>query len=82
VAKTCVCDNCKAQIGNNDIRISLKGFTVRHNENKAEMPKGFSVETPEDFCSFTCLANWADEQQVILDDYKKICAKRSDNNAE
>ena len=39
------------------------------------MPKGYSVGIPEEFCSFTCLANWADKQQKMLNDYKQLCKK-------
>lgn len=73
MAKAYMCDLCKKLISESDVRIRLFGYTVNHNENKARMPKGYSVSLPEEFCSFRCLANWADEQQKILDDYEQLC---------
>ena len=39
------------------------------------MPKGFSIGKPEDFCSFDCLSEWAQEQQKLLDEYMEISEK-------
>jgi hypothetical protein len=80
--KAYMCDNCKKAITENDLRITLSGYTVHENEKSASMPKGYSVGIPEEFCSFTCLANWADEQQKMLNDYKQLCKKRFDHPAE
>jgi hypothetical protein len=66
----------------NDLRITLLGYTVHENEKNHLMPKGYSVGIPEEFCSFTCLANWADEQQKMLNDYKELCEKKFDHPIE
>jgi hypothetical protein len=74
--KAYMCDHCKRAITENDLRITLLGYTVHENEKNHLMPKGYSVGMPEEFCSFTCLANWADEQQKMLNDYKELCEKK------
>jgi len=80
MAKAYMCDCCKKLISENDLRITLSGYTVHHNEENAQMPKGYLLGFPEEFCSFMCLANWADEQQKLLNDYKALCAKRAEKN--
>lgn len=69
MAKAHCCDQCGKLIKESDIRINLDGFSVLQNRENNEMPKGFSIEHPEDFCSFTCLSEWALEQQKLLDTY-------------
>ena len=67
MAKAHCCDQCGKLIKESDIHINLDGFSVLQNRENNEMPKGFSIEHPEDFCSFTCLSEWALEQQKLLD---------------
>lgn len=69
------CDQCGRVIKDTDIRVSIDGFSVIHNINNPKMPKGFSLQKPEDFCSFQCLANWALDTQKLLDQYKEIAKK-------
>lgn len=45
------------------------------NRESENMPKGFSIGKPEDFCSFTCLSEWALAQQKLLDEYIEIAEK-------
>ena len=71
------CDQCGKFIKDSDIRIVLDGFAVLQNRENEYMPKGFSVSKPEDFCSFTCLSEWATEQQKMLNDYLKIARKEA-----
>ena len=78
MAKAFMCDNCKKLITEDEIRIVLHGYSVHHNMTKRDTPKGYGIGIPEEFCSFTCLANWADEQQKLLDDYKALCDKRKE----
>lgn len=58
-----------------NIRITLDGFSIIQNIENEKMPKGFTIQHPEDFCSFSCLSEWALEQQVFLDEYKGITQK-------
>ena len=76
MAKAFVCDCCKKTMTGNDIRISLSGYKVSHNLQNNKMGKGYSIGFPEDFCSFDCLAKWANKQQLILNGYMEIVAKR------
>jgi hypothetical protein len=78
MAKAYMCDGCKKLITENDIRIVLHGYSVHHNIANEDMPKGYGIGIPEEFCSFKCLANWADEQQKLLDDYEALCLKRAE----
>ena len=71
------CDQCGKLIKDSDIRITLDGFAVLQNLESGDMPKGFSIGKPEDFCSFTCLSEWATEQQKMLNDYLKIVGKEA-----
>ena len=75
MAKAHCCDQCGKLIKDSDIRITLDGFSVFQNRGNERMPKGFSVSRPEDFCSFSCLSEWALEQQKLLDDYIEISEK-------
>lgn len=74
MAKAYMCDHCKKLITEDDIRISLSGYCVHQNEKSDKMPRGYGVGIPQEFCSFSCLAAWAQDQQGMLDDYKKMCA--------
>ena len=76
MAQAYVCDCCKKRITKNDIRINLHGYSVSHNLQNNKMGKGYGISFPEDFCSFDCLAKWANEQQLILNDYLEIVEKR------
>lgn len=80
MAKAYMCDSCKKLIKGDDIRITLNGYTVHHNEDNAEMPKGYGLGFPEEFCSFTCLADWATEQQWLLEDYLELVKNRRTDN--
>lgn len=71
------CDSCGKLIKDENIRIVLNGFSVLQNEKNCEMPKGFSIKKPEEFCSFNCLSVWAEKNQKMLDDYMRILEKRS-----
>lgn len=75
MAKSHCCDQCGKLIKDSDIRITLDGFFVFQNRGNERMPKGFSVSRPEDFCSFSCLSEWALEQQKLLDEYIEISEK-------
>ena len=75
MAKAHCCDQCGKLIKDSDIRITLDGFSVLQNEENNDMPKGFSIGEPEDFCSFTCLSEWALDQQKLLDEYIEIAEK-------
>lgn len=75
MAKAHCCDQCGKLIKDSDIRITLDGFSVFQNRGNKRMPKGFSVSRPEDFCSFSCLSEWALEQQKLLDEYIEISEK-------
>ena len=75
MAKVHCCDQCGKLVKNSDIRITLDGFSVLQNRNNNDMPKGFSIGKPNDFCSFTCLSGWALEQQKMLDKYLEIAEK-------
>ena len=75
MAKAHCCDQCGKLIKDRDIRIILGGFSVLQNRENNDMPKGFSIGDPEDFCSFTCLSEWALEQQKLLDEYIEIAAR-------
>lgn len=75
MAKAHCCDQCGKLIKDSDIRIALDGFYVLQNQENEKMPKGFSVRHPEDFCSFSCLAEWALEQQKFLNEYGEIVEK-------
>lgn len=75
MAKAHCCDQCGKLIKDSDIRITLDGFSVFQNRGNERMPKGFSVSRPEDFCSFSCLSEWALEQQKLLDEYIEISEK-------
>ncbi len=66
------CDQCGKLIDSNDIRITVKGYEVLQNRSNNNMPKGFGINYPQDFCSFTCLSGWALEQQEMLDEYMNI----------
>ena len=65
MAKAYMCDQCKALITEDSIRISLAGYEV---VGAREKRKGYLIRQPQDFCSFTCLAEWASEEQKSLDD--------------
>lgn len=75
MAKVHCCDQCGKLIKDSDIRITLDGFYVLQNRENNDMPKGFSIGALEDFCSFTCLSEWALEQQKLLDEYIEIAGK-------
>lgn len=75
MSKAHCCDFCGKLIKDEDVRISVTGFSVIQNAANSKMPKGFSVAEPEDFCSFICLSGWAIENQKILDDYLEISKK-------
>lgn len=75
MAKAHCCDQCGKLIKDSDIRITLAGFSILQNMESSDMPKGFSIGDPEDFCSFTCLSGWALEQQKLLDEYSGIAEK-------
>ena len=75
MAKAHCCDQCGKLIKDSDIRITLTGFSVMQNIENNDMPKGFSIGKPEDFCSFLCLSEWALEQQKLIDEYLKIAEK-------
>lgn len=75
MAKAHCCDQCGNLIKDSDIRITLDGFSGLQNKKNKKMPKGFSIGKPEDFCSFSCLAEWALEQQKMIDEYLKIAEK-------
>lgn len=77
MAKAYMCDQCKKLITEDDIRISLNGYIVHHNDRNKEMPKGYEIRKPEEFCSFSCLSEWAIEQQKLLDDYLNLAEKWS-----
>ena len=72
MAKAHCCDQCGRLITDRDIRITIDGFSVLQNMENNDMPKGFSIGAPEDFCSFTCLSEWALEQQKLFDEYIEI----------
>lgn len=76
MAKAYMCDHCKKLITEDDIRITLSGYTVYQNESCGDMPQGYGIGFPEEFCSFTCLSEWAIQQQALLDDYKKLVAEK------
>ena len=76
MAKAYMCDCCKKLIAPNDLRINLAGYTVHHNEENNDIPKGYGIGIPEEFCSFKCLANWADEQEKLLTDYIALTERR------
>ena len=82
MAKAYMCDRCKKLIKEGDIRITLNGYTVHHNEGNAEMPKGYGFGIPEEFCSFTCLVDWATDQQWFLEEYLELAEKWSSDNGE
>ena len=73
MAKVHCCDQCGQLIKDSDIRITIDGFAVLQNRENNDMPKGFAVKQPEDFCSFDCLAEWALEQKRVLEKYREIC---------
>lgn len=75
MANACQCDNCKKIIGDDDIKIKLLGFEVSQNRKKRKLPAGYGIQHPEDFCSFECMAEWALNQQILLNDYKKLAEK-------
>ena len=75
MAKAHCCDQCGNLIKDSDIRITIDGFSVLQNRENNDMPKGFSIKQPEDFCSFTCLSEWAQEQQKLLAEYIEIAEK-------
>ena len=75
MAKAHCCDKCGKLIKDSDIRITIDGFSVLQNRDNKKMPKGFSIGKPEDFCSFDCLSEWAQEQQKLLDEYMEISEK-------
>ena len=75
MAKAYCCDQCGKLIKDRDIRITLEGFSVFQNRKNNDMPKGFLTGNPKDFCSFTCLFEWALEQQKLLDKYMEIAEK-------
>ena len=52
MAKAYCCDQCGELIKDDDIRITIDGFSVLQNRENENMPKGFSVVNPKDFCSF------------------------------
>lgn len=75
MSKAFECDNCGKKIGENDIRVVLNGYTVLHNQADARSKfQGYGIGHQDDFCSFTCLAQWAESQQGLLDDYLKLAA--------
>ena len=76
MAKAYCCDQCGELIKDDDIRITIDGFSVLQNRENENMPKGFSVVNPKDFCSFVCLSEWIMEQQRLLDKYIEISEKR------
>jgi len=75
MAKAYMCDSCKKLIKEDDVRITLNGYTVHHNESNTEMPKGYGFGYPEEFCSFACLVDWATEQQWLLEEYLELAKK-------
>lgn len=75
MSKVHCCDLCGKMIKDSDIKISVLGFSVTQNMDNMEMPKGFSILQPEDFCSFDCLSKWAIENQKILDKYIELSKK-------
>lgn len=75
MAKVCQCDNCKKIIGEDEIKINLIGYEVTQNRRKRKIPMGYSVGIQQDFCSFDCLAEWALNEQKILDDYIELANK-------
>ena len=78
MAKAHMCDQCKKLITEDGVRISLSGYVVMDARKKR---RGYSIRQPQDFCSFTCLAAWANEEQKMLDDYLILAEKygRVDN---
>lgn len=72
MANVCQCDNCKKIIGEDEIKIKLTGYEVSQNRRKRKIPMGYSVGFPQDFCSFDCLAEWAMNEQKMLDDYIEL----------
>ena len=75
MANVCQCDNCKKIIGEDEIKINLIGYEVSQNRRKRKMPMGYSVGIPQDFCSFDCLAEWAMNEQKMLDGYIVLANK-------
>lgn len=75
MANVCQCDNCKKIIDADDIKIKLIGYEVSQNRRKRKQPMGFGLMKPEDFCSFKCLAEWAMNEQKLLDDYIELGQK-------
>lgn len=80
MAMVCQCNNCKKIIGKDDIKINLIGYKVSHNAFSTQMPKGYAIGIPEDFCSFGCLAEWATEKQKMLDEYIELANKYEKGN--
>lgn len=75
MASVCQCDNCKKIIGDDDIKIKLNGYEVSQNRRKRMYPMGYGIGKPEEFCSFTCLAEWATKEQEVLNDFKELGKK-------
>lgn len=75
MARVHCCDWCRMIILDSDIRITIDGFSVIQNMENNDMPKGFCVKNLKDFCSFTCLSNWALKQQELLAEYIDISKK-------
>jgi hypothetical protein len=77
MSKAITCDQCGKLIADNDIRIVIHGYTVIHNAAKPDTKhKGYGIGYPQDFCSMTCLAQWAEGQQELLDDYLALVKRR------
>ena len=75
MSKAHACDTCGKLITDSDIRITLDGYKVIQNEEQKQIPMGYGIGMPGDFCSFTCLSEWATKQQGILDEYKELAKK-------
>lgn len=82
MAKAFSCDNCGKLITDKDIRIVLNGYEIMQNRENGEMPKGYDIGKPEEFCSFNCLSEWALNEQKMLDDYLKLITAHAEDRLE
>ena len=80
MAKAHCCDNCGKLLKDSDIRITIDGFSVVQNMETIKMPKGFSIKHPQDLCSFHCVIDWARQNQILLDDYKRMVENKYNEN--
>ena len=80
MAKAYCCDGCGKLIKENEVRIHLSGYEINRTARTNRMPSEFALRDPEEFCSFTCLAMWAEEEQGVFDDFLEVLKKHRESH--